>query len=131
MIQRYAQFWFFRKGSGSFPTTFYNFSRKTFLMSYSINRPDFIVWLPLLLEILGNMYIAIVCFPGCEVINFEINQDLNQLIFLIKPLFYMTKKTKQNLNTFRMKSAFKVKHFSSFLKGFQLPKVVSDLRLQL
>ena len=40
------------------------------------------VWLPLLCEISGNMCIAIVCEPGCEVMNFEVN-----LIFLIKPFF--------------------------------------------
>ena len=39
----------------------YNFSTKMFLMLYSINCPNFIVWLPLLLEILGNMCIATVC----------------------------------------------------------------------
>ena len=38
---------------------------------------------PLLLEILGNMYITIVCFADCNVINFEINPYLsNQTIFL-------------------------------------------------
>ena len=42
---------------------------KTFLMLYSINWQNFFVWLPLLLEILGNMCIAIICFPGCDVIN--------------------------------------------------------------
>ena len=30
-------------------------------------------WLPLLCETLGNMCIVIVCEPGCDVINFEIN----------------------------------------------------------
>ena len=39
----------------------YDFSPKMFLMLYFINRQNFIVWLPLLLEILGNMCIAIVC----------------------------------------------------------------------
>ena len=39
----------------------YDFSTKLFDMLYSINGPNFIVWLPLLLEILGNMCIAIVC----------------------------------------------------------------------
>ena len=39
----------------------YDFSTKMFLMLYSINRPYLIAWLPLLLEILGNMCIAIVC----------------------------------------------------------------------
>ena len=33
-------------------------------------------------EILGNMCITIVCKPGCDVMNFEVN-----LIFLIKPFF--------------------------------------------
>ena len=51
----------------------YDFSRKIFLMSNSINWPNFIVWLPLLLEILFNMCIAIVCWPGCDVMNFKIN----------------------------------------------------------
>ena len=48
------------------------FSRKVFS-----NWPSFFVWLPSLREILGSMCIAIVCLPGCDVINFEIN-----LIFL-------------------------------------------------
>ena len=42
----------------------------------------FIVQLPLLLEILGNMCFAIVSEPGCDVIDFEIN-----LIFLMEPFF--------------------------------------------
>ena len=60
--------------------------KKMILMLYSIYWPSFILWLPLIFEILGIMYIAIVCFAS-DVINFEIN-----LISLIKPLFYMTKK---------------------------------------
>ena len=69
----------------------YDFSTKMFLMLYSINKPNFIAWFPLLLEILGNMCIAIVCEPGCDVMNFDIN-----LIFLIESLFlhdqkFMTK----------------------------------------
>ena len=39
----------------------YDFSTKIFLMLYSVNWPNFIVWLPLLLEILGNICVAIVC----------------------------------------------------------------------
>ena len=68
-----------------------DFLRKMFLMLYSINISNFLVWLPLLIEILGNMCIEIACFPYGDVINFEIN-----LIFLIMPFFYMTKnKTRQ------------------------------------
>ena len=61
-------------------------------MLYSVNWPNFIVWFPLLLEILGNIYIAIVCWPGCNGMNFEIN-----LIFLIKAFLHVTKKSKQKL----------------------------------
>ena len=68
----------------------YNFSWKIFLKLYCINWPHFIDWLPLLLAILSNMRIAIVCFPFCDAINFEIN-----FIFLIKPFFYMGKKSRQ------------------------------------
>ena len=52
-----------QKGQGLVsPLHFVNdFSRKMFLLLYSINRPNFIVWLPLLLEILGNMCVTIVC----------------------------------------------------------------------
>ena len=39
----------------------YDFSTKMSLLLYSINRPNFIAWLPLLLEILGSTCIAIVC----------------------------------------------------------------------
>ena len=38
----------------STPHFVYDFSRKMFLTLYSINWPNFIDWLPLLLEILGN-----------------------------------------------------------------------------
>ena len=55
-------FSFSEKGPGVvFPPHFvYDFSRKTFLKLHSINCPNFIVWLPLLLEILGNMCITVV-----------------------------------------------------------------------
>ena len=45
----------------------YDFSTKIFLMLYSINWSNVIVWLSLLLEILGNICIAIVYYPGCGV----------------------------------------------------------------
>ena len=62
---------------------------------------------------------------GCDVIKFEI-----YLIFLIKPFFYMTKKSRQKLKYLRTKRAFYVKQ-KSFLKGFPLPRIVSDLRVRL
>ena len=83
---------FLEKGLGivSASNFVYDFSRYFFLVLHSINWPNLIAWLPLLLEILGNMCITIVCFPGCYLINFEIN-----LIFLTKPFFYVTKKLRQ------------------------------------
>ena len=44
---------------------------KTWL--YAINWPNFMVCMPLLFEILVNTCTVIVCFPGHDVINFEIN----------------------------------------------------------
>ena len=65
----------------------HDFSTKTFVMLYSINWPNLIVWLPLLLEILSNMCIAIVYYPGCDVMDFEVN-----LIFLIEQFFLHAQK---------------------------------------
>ena len=39
----------------------YDFSRKMSLVFHSINRPNFIIWLPSLLKRFGNMCITIVC----------------------------------------------------------------------
>ena len=47
--------------------------RKTFVLLYSINWTNFIVYLPLLGEILSNICIAVICEPGCYVLKFEIN----------------------------------------------------------
>ena len=46
--------------------------------------------LPLLLKILGNVYIVIISFPVDDVINFEIN-----LGSFIKPFSHQTKKSGQ------------------------------------
>ena len=79
------------------PHFVHDFSIKIFFMLYSILTKFHCVMF-LLREILGNMCIAIAYFPACDVINFEI-----KLVFLIKPFFYMTKKSRQNLNVMRMK----------------------------
>ena len=79
----------------------YDFSRRVFLMLHSINWPNFIVGLPLLLEIMGNMCITIVCYSGCDVIKFEIN-----LIFLIKLFWDMTKKSRQKLKYLKNETSF-------------------------
>ena len=72
---------FLEKGLGivSAPHFVCSFSRKVCILLYFINWLNFIVWLPLLLEIFGEICISIVCFSSCDVMNFEIN-----LIFLLK-----------------------------------------------
>ena len=94
---------FLEKGLGIVAPPYFvnNFSRKMFLMLYSINWPNVIVWWPLLFEILDNMRIAIVCFPGCDVLNFEINP-----IFLIKPFYYLTKMLRQKFKYLENKKSF-------------------------
>ena len=67
----------------------HEFWRKIFFLLYYIDWPNFIVWLLLLRKISGNMCIAIVCSPDCDVINSKID-----LTFLIKPFFYMNKKSR-------------------------------------
>ena len=110
------------------PHFVHDISKKMFLMLYSINWPNLIAWLFLLLEILINMCIAIVCFPRFDVRNLEI-----ELIFLIKSLFYMNKESRQILNILRTKRAFKMKkeHILTFLKDFQWPKIIPDFFVNL
>ena len=100
----------------SLPHFLHNFWRKIFLLLYSINWPNFIVWLPLLCEILGNMCIAIVCKPGCDVMNFEVN-----LIFLINLFFLNDQRvmTKTWISWERKELLrWNRKHFSSFFHHF-------------
>ena len=69
------------KRSGTSPCLIFCiiFWRKVFLLLYSINWPNFIVWFPLLREILRNMCNVTVC----DVINFEINLYVsNQAVFI-------------------------------------------------
>ena len=76
-------------------------------------------------EILGNMCIAIVLWHH----KFQNSSDLsNQAVFI------HDKKSKQKLKYLeneKSKIGEIKKHFSSFLKGFQLPKIVSDFTLRL
>ena len=74
------------------------------------------------------MCITIASLPGCDVINFEI-----KVMFRIKPFFYMTKKSRQKFKNLESKKSFSREKsiFSSFLKDFHLPEVVSDLRVRL
>ena len=82
-----------KKRSGiSLPTWFSASFLKTFYHAifYQLN---FIAWLPLLFEILDNIWIVIICCPVCDAINFEINHN-----FLIKPFLHITKNLGQKCN---------------------------------
>ena len=83
---------FLEKGLGlASPSHFvYQFSRKIFLMLHSVNWPNFIVWLPLTLEILDSICIVIIYCSVCGVIIFE-----NNLSFLFKSFFFTTEKSGQ------------------------------------
>ena len=94
---------------------------KNIFHAYFIIWPNFIVGLPLLFEILGNMCIVMFCCPVCDIINFEINHN-----FVIKPFFYITKKSELNVNISRMERAFKYEMksiFDHFKKTFNCKKL--------
>ena len=116
---------FLRKGSRtSFPPHFVYFQEKCFscyiLLTDQISLSDCLyVFRYRAICVLQNF-----CCPSCDVIRFKLN-----FIFLIKLFSYMLKKSSQDI--LRTKSAFEVKYFSSFLKGYQLPKIVSELGVRL
>ena len=82
---------FLEKGLGTVsPQHFvYVFSRKMSLMLYSINWPKYIIWSPLLIEILGNMCIAVI-----------------NLIFLIKSFLRMIKESRYKFKYLEIKKSF-------------------------
>ena len=73
----------------------HDFWKKIFFTLYAIKWQNLIAWLPLLLEILGNMCIIITCFPVCDVINFEITFS-----FLISSHFPIWPKRQDNEKSF-------------------------------
>ena len=78
-----------------------HFKSKIFLTQYFINWPNFILWLPLLLDMLCNICIVNVCCQDCDIIIFKINRT-----FLIKPFFYMTKKLGQKYKYLKNEKRF-------------------------
>ena len=107
--------YYFKKGFGtSLSTTFCrNFWRKIFLIYILLSEQ--ISLSGYLLEISSNMWIVIVYYPVCDIINFEI-----YLSFLIKPVYYMAKNSEQKLKYLQNKEFLRwnKKHLSSFLKDF-------------
>ena len=109
MLLSYIKLFFKRKKWGlelvSLPHFLHYFWRKIFLTLCFINWPNFTAWLPLHIEILGNMCIVIIC----GVINFENNHS-----FLIKQYFYITKNRDKNINISRPKRGFNMKQKAFF-----------------
>ena len=85
----------------SSPHFVHDFSGKISLMLNYINFSTFIILLPLLLEISSNMCITIVCYPNCDVIDFEIC-----LTLFIKPFFHITKNSAQKFKYVKNKKGF-------------------------
>ena len=77
-------------------------------------------WLPLLLEISGNMCIVIVYFLVCDVIHVEI-----YLSFVVKQFSYMTKKSGQKFKYFKNEKWFHVE-IKPFLISFLALSVVEN-----
>ena len=70
----------------------HDFWRKLLLLLCCITWRNLLILLPLLCEILHNICIAIVCWPGCDVINLEISR-----IFLTNPFVLHVQKVKTNM----------------------------------
>ena len=94
MNQKYAQFWFSRKGSGnSFSTTLCVWFFKKFVSHIFFYWQNKFHCLIAFTSWDIGQYVYCNCLLGCDVINFEIN-----LIFLIDSFLYMTKKSRQTLS---------------------------------
>ena len=104
MIQKYEQFWCLRKGSGTWFSTTFCVRFFTEVIShfkfYQLIKFHFL--LPLLFEILDNIFIAIICCPVFNVINFEID-----LSFHIRPFFYITKTSGQKCKYLKIQKSCK------------------------
>ena len=89
---------------------------KNVTLSFSINWPNYTVWLPLLGENLSNVCIVIAMEPSCDFINYKINLS-NQTVFSPWPESQDT-----YLNILRTKRAFKMKLKAFFFvfKGLSL-----------
>ena len=63
----------------------HDFWRKFFLTLYFIDWPNFIAWLPLHVDILGNICIVTIFYLFCDVITFKINLSFFIKLFSTKP----------------------------------------------
>ena len=110
-----------------FPHNFWK--KKMFLLLYSINWSNSILYLFLLCEMLGNTCIAIVSKPYCDIMNFEVN-----LIFLMKPFFLHNEKVvRKTLISWERKKLLRwnKKHFSLFFFNQASNTYFGQVRVQL
>ena len=93
-------------------------------MLNSLNRPNFIVWLSLFLEILCNMWLQIF-------ISQFMTSEISELSFSFQTSRFSTwpKKSGRKIKYIKNKSFWGEieKHFSSYLKGFKLPEINSGI----
>ena len=92
------------KGQGivSPPHFVYDFSKKNVSHLIYYNWPNFIIWYDYFYFLrYWAMCLVNFCFPFCDVMNSEIN-----FIFLIKPLFYMTKNLRQKIKCLENEKSF-------------------------
>ena len=123
MIQRYPQYWFFRKGPGNnFPPHFgYDSFRKMFLLLYSVNRPN-------LSDCLYFLIYWVICVLHLFVPQVETPQFLKclfffwNLMFLIKPSFYMTRNSRQTFKYLEKGFQGEIKNIFINFKGFLVAK---------
>ena len=97
------------------------FKKNIFRVMHSVNWPNVMVWLTLLLEIWGNMCIVTACCLVCDVTNFEII-----LCFLYGAIFPHDQKSKyKNLNILRTKRTLKMKSkgFCTIFKEISLKQI--------
>ena len=115
MIQIYTQFWIFRKGSEflhyiSWMIFQENYFSYYILLTDQISLSDYLYFW----EILGNMYIVIICFPVYDIINLEMT-----LTFLSSRLpTWWPNQSGQKFTYFKNEKPFKQSLW--FLDGFQL-----------
>ena len=96
------------------------FQQKLFFHVIFFNWLNFIVWWPLLLEILSKMYILIICATACCMVKLSLilrpYQAIFYIIINIRTSFWISLARKEIPNSNK-------NHFLWLLKGFKLPEL--------
>ena len=123
LIQRYAWLWFYKKGfRTSFSTIFYEWIFKKINSHVAFYQ----------LTTKSHLLIAFTSRDTGQYVylflSFCRHKFWNLPLLSYQGLSYMTKNSDQKEER-KKQLRWKKKHFSSFLKRFQLPEIVSDLRV--